>query len=380
MFNVLPLVVIILFFWSLFSGDASLLNVPLFPFLLLLLVTVIAFLRIEVMKQKAIIYCYFIILILCFFVSAFTNYSTFYNFWVLKSFLSYFSIILIFKIFYLNRESYKFNKSIALLSISLLAFFLLGTFFGGGERGSFVFGPNILYRVFTILALVSLLFFYFIQTEKYKKVYLLALFSLVLFAVFLTGSRGGLPALFVFFVSLIHAYCYRLRFSKLLLVSFLILLCFIFYSSFYSAEVMLTSRFLNFDFEGNQSLALRLAPWDSFINNPSAWVITLGKSYDEFMLEFGTATFPYPHNIFLELIYFNGFIGAVLSTFLIVSFIKSFFEIIYDGFGLKSILFYITFIIFIGCMFSGNLQDNFILISLMMALHMIDNSRINCAD
>ncbi|GAA5186424.1 hypothetical protein GCM10025772_01910 [Ferrimonas gelatinilytica] len=133
-------------------------------------------------------------------------------------------------------------------------------------------------------------------------------------------------------------------------------------------EVLISSRLFNFDYEGNQSLSLRLAPWAEFFNNPLEWIVSFGQSYDIFITKFGHDQFPYPHNLFLELIFFNGIFGFALSLFLLIQFVKLFFDVVSSQFESYSVLYYSLAVIFIGSMFSGNNLDNYVVISMTAVL------------
>lgn len=379
-FNLLPLLVFIIIFWVVFSGDAGFYDVQIFPFLTFFMLIIIAFLKIEIPKQSLFVHVYFFSLVICFFSSFLADYSYFYNFWVVKTFIGYLALLFCMSIIENNKEEIIFCKNIFILSVLVLLIFVFGMFINGNDRGSFIFGPNILYRVFGVLSILSLIYLFFIKSKINRFFILITLSCVLLFGILLTGSRGGIPIFLIVIFAFYHAFVEKIKFTKMSIIFILVSLISIYLFYTISENINLSStRFTNFDFEGNKSLATRMSAWFDFFQNPIDWIISNGRTYNEFMLLFGNVEngYSYPHNLFLELIFFNGIYGFFLTLIMIFTIIYYFFIVISSEFSLRSIVFYISVIVFVGGMFSGNLQDNFSIISLFMLLHMVRNEKFN---
>ncbi|MBU1390957.1 MAG: O-antigen ligase family protein [Gammaproteobacteria bacterium] len=334
-----------------------------------------SFVEVKLKKQPFSFYIYFIILTLCLISSATSEYGGYYFLWVIKTIFSYFVIQISFDLVNKNISSTGFIRNLSLFSLIFLSVFVFGTFLSSGDRGAFVFGPNILYRVFAVLAVFSSLNYLFINNKVKGVGYLFFILSIMILGIFFTGSRGGIPVLLVVIICFIHMYLRTVRAAYLIVLIGVMTILPLMLLAFFGDKFSFSGRFANFDYEGNQSLALRLNPWFDFYNNFYDWVLTSGRTYPEFMAKFGGELFPYPHNLFLELIFFNGFFGFILTLLLVFTYLTTFVRIVSQPFGLKTVLFYLGTIIFIGCMFSGNLQDNFVLISIFMSFSMVRNEQ-----
>ena len=208
-----------------------------------------------------------------------------------------------------------------------------------------------------------------------KKIFfVLFIVTLCFVGVSLTGSRGGLPIIGVVIFAYYHSYNKYISIRKVFLMFFLLMffLVIFFIGDF---DFISNSRFSNFDYESNKSLALRVAPWLDFYTNFSDWILSFGQDYNNFLIKFGDEQFPYPHNIFLELIYFNGIFGFVLSLLIVYSYLNALKYTLFNKFTIFSFFFYMTSVVLIGGMFSGDLQDNFSFISLLILLEYVKMNR-----
>ncbi|GAB3520332.1 hypothetical protein GCM10027342_14720 [Photobacterium alginatilyticum] len=243
-----------------------------------------------------------------------------------------------------------------------------------GGRGNFVFGPNILYRVFSILTL--LVFFGLYSKGKVSLIKLLFVYILCAYALYKTGSRGSLISMIIVLVAMVHCYLGKIKLNKFI---FFLPCAAIFVVIIYqlNSDMILQSRFSNFDYENNLSLALRINPHIAFFSNPLDYLLTFGIDYDQFYQQFGHEQFPYPHNIFLELIFFYGIFGAFFSAFIIISMMKATKKVINSDFNVFCLFYYISMIIFFGALFSGSLLDNYVFLSAAFLLKWLENRSCN---
>jgi len=365
----------VLLFWLLFSGDASIFGIQIYyiSFLLFLIHALLNKISFPSLKVNNSIFL--ILLMGCFFSSTLADYSDLYSLWTIKVITSYIFFLACIQTFNKCHDNKLFINVMALSSFIILILFVFGTAMSKTDRGSFIFGPNILYRVFTILSMFSALLVCIVPKhfKTIRVTLLLTLFLICSAGIYFTGSRGGLIVLSVLFLFKIHLFYIKIPLRKLF-ICILTPLCF---GAYFVYELLFldinNSRFSNFDYEGNESLSYRLAPWIDFLNSPSEWILSTGHSYIDFMMKFGSDVFPYPHNIFLELMLFNGLTGFLLSVFIVYQYVIILVDVLRSYFGTKSLFFYITTIVLIGSLFSGNLQDNYLLISLLMALNVIKN-------
>ena len=217
--------------------------------------------------------------------------------------------------------------------IPLLIFISLSFMFGSYEGGrlSFVFGPNMLYRVFC----VTLLFLVFLSKSKIKQI---ILYSSLALSINIIGSKGGLVILLL---NLIR--------TKILL-SFIVFLLFIVFFDY--------SNFRIFNFS-NIETGHRL----NFLLDTS-WHNIFGNSYVGF-LSFYNSSFQHPHNIILELFFYYGIFSIPLVLLLLISF----FRVMFLNYINKYLIFALPFFVFfLGAMFSGDITDNYVVLSLSILL------------
>tara|TARA_B100000886_G_scaffold337335_1_gene297837 strand:- start:4286 stop:5377 length:1092 start_codon:yes stop_codon:yes gene_type:complete len=264
------------------------------------------------------------------------TYTTYYT-WPLKVFA-----LSIFLPFFINSNVY--NKSALEIIIYSLIFFVLTVLIFGSYvdgRYTFLFGPNMLYRIVNIFLFLGIL----VSFSTKKKLLTIFLSALCLYLIVIIGSRGGLVLFTVFLLLMLFKY----KKYFIILFSSIVIVCLIY---FLNEEF----RILNFI---NLIENARFLSWQAILDDGLEVKFRDYQSFEKYTI-YG---FPYPHNIFLELIYFFGYVGLMLCLIISVSFIGS----CYFFVKLKEVssllvcsIFYIG--IFIGSLFSGDITDNYYLI------------------
>lgn len=211
------------------------------------------------------------------------------------------------------------------LSLSLIAFFVsIHSISMGVTRGSFIFGPNILYRVYFFLGALSL----YVWSQG-KILTSLVLRVQTLLSLISTGSRTSL-LLFPFLFRI-----QKMRKWYLFLLAPLI----------YILIQLSNPRLMNFTgVEGGyRHLAfIKLINWSDYITTTQ---LLFGSSSVNPMYSF------YPHNIFLEVIVEHGLFRLPVLVFGYFMFIKHLVK------GLP-VLHFLG--IFVGSLVSGSLFENFL--------------------
>lgn len=233
--------------------------------------------------------------------------------------------------------------------IFISAIFVLGEFDGG--RVSFIFGPNVLYRVVSFLVVFCifyLLFFY----QSFKLSFLLFLFYFL--GLFFVGSRGGLISGLIVLAIFLHYKLGKFGLKELLIFSLLALIGFLMMDYF-----LVDSRLINYDTtDDRSSVGIRYSVILYTINNFWELVFSSGMSYQDYYENFYTESFVYPHNIFVELIMFFGFFGFVLSIFLLLALFNLSYFFLTKNLDFSHVYFYSILCLLPGLMFSGDLNDN----------------------
>jgi hypothetical protein len=248
-------------------------------------------------------------------------------------------------------ESYDFSGPASLLFFAALSLFLCaGMIYAGGNIGgreSFIFGPNNLYRIFS----VCLVFILFSPIKSHFLASLCrAVFAVVsILGVILTGSRGGLVVLAVVFFIYIIRSAYKFNVFYLLLS----LLSSVFAAFVIYAQVG-QSRLFNFSFSQG-SISVRLDAYDSLSNFSELSLKHILFGYPNFK----DWTYIMPHNFFLESVLAFGLVFSMLMIAGVVFYFSLF------VFRLKTIsssalcIEASLIVIFIGAMFSGTFYDNY---------------------
>lgn len=363
---------LIVIFWLLFAGNGDIFGIQIFYisiFLFLLMLKLEYVKKIKFNKINFVITLIFLALL--FFLMYKLDYPDgHYYFWPLQIVISYFILLYLVEVIGSNK-SHSFYSGITFSALFLILFLAIGSFvFSDGGRSGFIFGPNIHYRIYAVLYVFIL--YSLIKNNCKSKVLYLFLFSIYVVANFLTGSRASLINIPIILFATIHAYNGRYVFKYSYLFPLLMLF---FLMGIIAFNFEINTRLLNFDFENNNSLRLRVQPWVDFVNYPTDYIFSFGMHYSSFYQKFGALEFPYPHNIFLELTFFFGFIGGLVALFIFKELISCCWKLLslrYSNLGVPFIYLFVFF--FIGASFSGSLLDNYILITILLVCKYIQTS------
>lgn len=318
--------------------------------------------RISVTRKN--IYFLLALIFVFFYLSPFLNYRLDYFLWVLNTIVCYFVLELIYK----DYQDDKLNALYVYVIFSLLFFvFFIGISMSNSDRASFIFGPNILYRVSSV-CFFSLLFLLY-KNKFFIKLILLILFSaILLFTLLKIGSRGGviLSAL-VLFVG--YMFLFGRDFNRTLISICLLLglTTYVFANFDYLLKLLNDSgRLFQFNIDQSESLRLRVQPWYELLSTSFFLEYPIGMSYEEFFSKYGAPGFEYPHNLLLELMLFFGVPGLLFSIFLTIRFMKILKMLSSFNFNFSDFFVLTTVVVFLGSQFSGDLTDNYITISLLI--------------
>lgn len=307
-----------IFFLS-FVGNAFLFDIAIMPFLLIF-VAIILHKQESFINQNNLIIWFLLSILLFYFFSKNVieprEYDPQYYLW---------PIYLIFFVCFCGKK-YLFDsfRPPLVLSSLLIIFFLIGSYLYKDESGRayFIFGANVLYRLFIFLA--------FVQIIHAKSVFTKIIFFLLGFSgVLFTGSRMGLLlSTFLFSIYFLTPFTNgQLSTKKLVRILLLIPILFV-YSFFYIEEISnvfgvisesegLLSRLLLLT---GGSISIRIEFLSSFIDHWSFFG-TQSQVFDFFYFR---DYFPYPHNIIAELIFYYGFFGVIISIIIVFEYIKTF--------------------------------------------------------
>ena len=284
-------------------------------------------------------------------------YFDYYYLWPIKASLC---------LFVLNISNRLLTRQISegvfpLLSIAGIVFLVLVNVAGYMVDGrlSFVFGPNMLYRFVVAVTLIPLVMFIVIKNRSVLYcailVFLLALNILTLSRI---GSKGGVVVfLSALYILLVFKYGWRWYIFSIFFAA----------SAIFSLRdySLLDIRFINF--QGLQE-SIRYTFLMDFIQNISD-VPLLGYNWLDFSVH-STPGFQYPHNSILELIFYFGVFGVVLTLVVLAAlyaamvFMKR--AYIEGVMQFQIVLVCLFIVLFISSLFSGDMSDNFVFISLAM--------------
>ncbi|HHI5411137.1 TPA: O-antigen ligase family protein [Vibrio metoecus] len=303
--------------------------------------------------------------------SIWIDYKPDYFFWVINSIIGYIFLVQ-FQAFY---ESERLNqKLMATLFLAFFIIFFIGIHFlstAADGRAKFIFGPNVLYRVQAITSLSLLLLFDF--RNKLLKLSLVFIVSALYLACLIgIGSRGGVVVFLIMAIVFAHYYYGHLSIKntfKKLVFAFSFIAVFVHFSPDSIKEIHpAIDRLTSFDIEDSESLKLRFSPMQDLFSDAILMEYPLGMMYEDFFTVYGQEGFKYPHNFVLELVFFFGFIGLVLSVFIIYRFSVAFFTVPKRKFDFTAYIAYSGMIILLASMFSGDLNDNFPILSIALFL------------
>ncbi len=311
----------IIFFLS-FVGNAFLFDIAIMPFLLIF-IAIILHKQESFIDQNNLIIIFLLSIIFFYFFSKNLieprEYDPQYYLW---------PIYLLFFVCFCGKK-YLFDSFRPPLALSflLIIFFLIGAYLFKDETGRayFIFGANVLYRLFIFLA--------FVQVIHAKSAFTKIIFFLLGFSgVFFTGSRMGLLlSIFLFSIYFLTPFVNgRISTKKLVRISFLVPVLFT-YSLFYIQEINnifvvisesegLLSRLLAY----SGSISIRIEFLSSFINHWSFFG-TQSQVFDFFYFK---DYFPYPHNIIAEMIFYYGYFGLLISMIIVFEYIKTFLKFV----------------------------------------------------
>lgn len=297
-------------------------------------------------------------------------YDYLYFLWVFNLFFSYFftcKILIYYRLF-----SFKMLRVTAKTYLFLFVIFLVGMVFfsthsESSGRVSFIFGPNMLYRVVIFLSIPIV--GYFILNEQYF--YSIILIIITVFLVFLTGSRGGLLTLALYFLFIFHGFSRRIRFFSVVPIVVLTIMMFFVYANFnYSSRIFSFGYLFNSE-DGYQEAYSRFRPYVFILFEEERFSI-IGINYDTFMSLFGSAGYKYPHNILLELVMYYGFFGIFVVVYVVVKSCFLFKALIFNKITPSHVLYYSLLGASIGSLLSGDMGDNGVFLGVLMALKIND--------
>ncbi len=290
----------------------------------------------------------------CIHASFFLQYNDLYFSWCLLAIFAF--IVLGFLREIENRKVFN-PKYFAVFFLLISLLLMTGAHFHKvDERGMFIFGPNILYRIFCCASVILL---YGFSNHKRVKTIIAFAFIFFLLGIYVTASRGGVVLLPILFIASLHFYKGKVHLIKMVLILAPLISLLIMYFTLYPLDI--DSRLLSLSYEDN----MRYQPWRGIFKDTSAILGDLRPSYSYFNKNFAAPGFTYPHNIILEFIYFFGFFGFCFITLLIAIFISRSMKLLRQRFSFDVLVFYVGLIILMGSMFSGDLSDNAVAISLM---------------
>lgn len=260
-------------------------------------------------------------------------------------------------------------------SIVLLLLSLMGLVVNlDATRTSFIFGPNVFYRIIGILFLFQLLMLeerYMQAKISVSKRLLALLFSLIscLSALHLligTGSRGAtilmVPVILLYLTSVLKTKDTRF---KTFLFAFFLPLCLVIISQLFS---LLMTSFLSFTSRrsftfvdvGQESNAIS-SRYD-FLRNFIPFFET-----DNFLFGEGSSyKYSYPHNLYLDALYNSGIFPFMILVLFTVLFVFMLYRYRLSP-GWKAVVI-LSVPIYIGSLVSGTIYDNYPIISLILVL------------
>jgi len=232
--------------------------------------------------------------------------------------------LIMFMTFCIKEDIFSTFRPPLFLTAILSIFFLIGAMIYEDETGRayFIFGANVLYRLFLFLS--------FLQIIHAKNIVIKLFFFLIGIAgVYFTGSRMGMLLALgfysIYFLSPYNNSKFSLKKSLKLVFIIPIILTFValnfeFIYDLYNILVNsegLISRLLVLT---GGSISIRIQFLSTFLEHWSFFG-TQSKIFEFFYFK---DYFPYPHNIIAELIFYYGFLGIVISGIIIFEYAKTF--------------------------------------------------------
>ncbi|MBE9050162.1 hypothetical protein IQ243_07000 [Nostocales cyanobacterium LEGE 11386] len=251
--------------------------------------------------------------------------------------------------------------------ISLIFMGILTQYFAGNDpRQSFIFGPNIYYRIIGSLFLLNLALVNETYSGRKQKTSIPSLIVTIiclitaLFIMLRTGSRGaiiiGIVMIFSFGYTVISMRLKWLKFATIALI--FSLFAWLIQSSF--SEYIFDSRAFWFYDRGVSSSSISTR--QGFLQNLPSFFIN-----DNYLLGEGSDyVYSYPHNIYLDLLYNGGFYPCLMLLVFTIFYII----LLWQGKLNRTckVLTLVCLPIYIGSLFSGTSYNNYSVISLIFML------------
>ena len=339
------------FFLVLFIGNANIFGFP----LILLALSLPIFFALEI--KLSFIQLLFILILTSIFTYKSFNleevYNPFYPLWVISFFLAFlFTNAIIDK---LREYPLETLRMMAFAFIPILLIFLLGIFLSQvDERALFIFGPNMLYRVVGFFLAIGGGYLFF----KGMRFSALILSLLSYYILILIGSRGGLVVMLITLLLFFHIYNKRITFFNLslgaALLSFPIFFLNIDLSFFRIFNFQSFGAIEDTDYVGAYS---RLRPFLFLLFEQDRFSI-IGITHEEFLNIFSIPGYLYPHNMFLELAIYFGWLGVFIALITLYKIIELFLLTLKARTNPFVIFCYSLLVLFLGTMFSGDMGDN----------------------
>jgi|SaaInlStandDraft_1057018.scaffolds.fasta_scaffold00726_9 hypothetical protein len=346
------------FFLVMFVGNARAIGFPLIVFLISLLLIFYSSLRASILEFALLIFSSFLFVVYAIYANI--QYDYLYPFWVVSFFLGFLFSKAISERF--NADPGRMLQIMAYTYLPILVIFLVGiTYLSADPRASFVFGPNMLYRIIGFL--IAIIAGYFL----YQRQILTGTFIILvgIFALTATGSRASSFSICILLILYIHILVHKIRkyhfFSSIILIAPLLALV-----DLSDLRVFNFSDFFLQDSSFSDAY-VRFRPYIYLIYEPDRMSL-VGIQHIDFLELFATPGFIYPHNIVLELLMFYGFFGITVSLIVLYRF---FYVVIFCIRNLMSpllIFLYSYMLASLGMMFSGDLGDNGALIGILFGL------------
>jgi hypothetical protein len=353
----------LMFFWVLFSGNALVFDFfPVYLGVIPLLVFSCYTLKIYSIYISLNSFIVFLLTVFPFFyISVYLlDHNMHYGFWPIYSLVTFIGVAVVHKAIDLNRVD---AGLLSIVFFFITALLMLGAGLNIEDgRGMFVFGPNILYRIF---ACGGIMLLFWSRNFRYKKTLSIFVLMYFLLGMYITNSRGAFIVLPVILLACLHFTYNQLKVYLLLVLLFLVVaggVCI----NFYIDNTNYGSRLLSFSYSDN----IRFAPWLYLMDNFWVAITRFEFSYQFFYDNFVELPgFQYPHNIILEFLFYYELLGLCMIAFILMLFSYSFIMVFRMQFDFSVTLFYISLVIFGGAMLSGDLSDNFPALSLVLYLY-----------
>lgn len=365
---------LVLIFCSTFSGDNK--TVYEIPLVLVLWTIVFVLRRNFILSQAEIFAQIFIFIALLPIFIQFYQYSFDYYFGAVSVIL--YVNIFVFAIHVIERslsdspgcKIVRWLPAITLIFLGVLS----QQFSVNDPRQSFIFGPNIYYRIIATIFLLNLVLVHENYSSKKGKISILSLIvtifclAIALSIMVKTGSRGAtIVGIFMTLSFLYTILSIRLNWLKFAII-FIIFSLFAFAINSSFSKSIIDSRVFWFYDRGvsSTSIAVREGYWQN---------LTSFFLKDNFFFGEGSEyIYSYPHNIYLDLLYNGGFLPCVI----LIGFTAMYGIFLWKGKLNKNwkIITLVCSPIYIGSLFSGTLYDNYSIISIIFALPILIQNQI----